>query len=178
MLWLIRNHFETRPSMSVAHSITDLTNHPWLGDDRVAEFIYKWDFLVTSVNACGKGFATPEGQDMLPEILRPKLAKSELLKQDLAYMYIRESEGVRPTYAYLRERIAHYLARTDLEANRGNQEKELKAALKPPKNDSVNATPAESGGNKKNTKKHKKQRHWVSINRNSKRPSSSTTSKQ
>ena len=51
MLWLIRNHFKTHPSMSVAHSITDLTNHPWLGDDRIAEFIYKWDFLVTSVDA-------------------------------------------------------------------------------------------------------------------------------
>ena len=123
MLWLIRNHFKTHPSMSVARSITDLTNHPWFGDDRIAELIYKKDFLVTSVNACGKDFATPEGQYMLLEIFRPKLAKSELTKQDLAYMYVRESEGLRPTYVYLRECIAHYLALTDLDANRGRQGK-------------------------------------------------------
>ena len=73
VLWLIRNRCKTHPSMSVAHSITDLTNRPWLGD-RVAEFIYRWDFLVTSVKLCGKDFSTQEGQGMLLDMTRPKLA--------------------------------------------------------------------------------------------------------
>ena len=122
IMWLIRNFYKVNPSMAQANTIIDLVNLQWKGDNNMDEFLNKWDKILGSMNMVFDVRKDKEKNDMLRDILLPKMEKSNVLKEDIAYYYRLMTDGKAPTFEWLRDRMEAYILRTDLKNNRDKQE--------------------------------------------------------
>ena len=120
-MWLLRNVYKVNPSMAQANTIIDLANLQWKGDNNMDEFLNKWDKILGSMNMVFDVRKDKEKNDMLRDILLPKMEKSNVLKEDLAYYYRLMTDGKAPTFEWLRDRMEAYILRTDLKNNRDKQ---------------------------------------------------------
>ena len=114
VLWMIRSYYRTNLNMTMVYNITDLVGLQWRGDRDIDGFVYWWDYILATMRS-------PPNSETLRDILISKLENSGVLKEDIAHFHILPFDDPNRTYEYLRDRLDHFLTRTDLTHNRINQ---------------------------------------------------------
>jgi len=95
-------------------TITYLVGLQWRGDRDIDAFVYWWDYILATIRS-------PPTSETLRDILISKLEHSSVLNEDIAHFHRLPFDDPNRTYEYLRDRLDHFLTRTDLAHNRLNQ---------------------------------------------------------
>ena len=103
--WLIHHWFRLNPDMKQLYSLQDNSNHTWMGDDKIFEFLELWKQIVANN-------AVKLDDQQLATVLVQKLPQgSKAIGQDVAYWHRLPECDPQKTYYDLISSMESYLDR-------------------------------------------------------------------